>query len=179
MNLEKELSKAIAKNLNKTIAILSKEQSKMVKEELDISLNKIKKMSRVKKATPYNLQASIITLDSPLSIKHFKKSNHKQGKKIIGVKLKLNKNTQVLLKGHFIARNKDRGGEFVAIRENSKEGKNANFNYKASAKTYPSYSGYTKLLYPLSKKSILQVAKSKSEALHKRAKEIFSKELEL
>ncbi|MDO7253900.1 hypothetical protein [Helicobacter cappadocius] len=177
-NLEQDLSKHIQKALNKTINKIQKEQAKIIKEEMDLPLAKIKKMSRVKKAQMNNLKASIMSLDTLVSLKHFKKSPVKSGKKIIGINVKLNKSTKVFLKGHFIAKNKDKGGEFIAIRENSKHSRNPNFNYKASRKSYAGFNGSSKLYYPMSSKSFAEIAKEQTNKLMPKAKEMFLKELD-
>lgn len=177
VSLEQDLAKHIQKALNKTISKISTEQAKAIKEEFDLPLKKIKAMSRVKKASTNKLNAQILSLDTPLSLKHFKKSPLKEGKKVVGVNVKLNKNKKILLKGYFVAKNKDKGGEFIAIRENSKHSRNADFIHKASNKSYGGGSG-AKLYYPLSSKSFSNVAKEKSEALLKKAKDIFMMELD-
>lgn len=176
--LEQDLTKHIFKALNRTISKISKEQAKVIKEEFDLPLKKIKSMSRIKKASMNNLKASIMSLDTPISLKHFKKSPLKEGKKIVGVNVKINKNKKVLLKGYFLAKNKDKGGEFIAIREDSKHSRNPLFIHKASRKSYGGLTKSSKLYYPLSSKSFSTIAKEKSDLLMREAKEIFMQELD-
>lgn len=178
MSLEQDLAKHIQKAMNRTISKIATEQAKAIKEEFDISLKKIKAMSRIKKASIYNLNAKIMSLDTEVSIKHFKKSPIKQGKKIIGVNVKLNKNTKIALLGHFIAKNRDKGGEFIGIREDSKHMRNPNFHYQSSRKSYGGFNKSSKLYYPLSSKTFAQVAKSQNQSLLPKIAEIFNKELE-
>lgn len=178
MSLEQDLAKHIQKAMNTTISKIAKEQAKAIKEEFDIPLKKIKSMSRIKKASIYNLNAKIMSLDTEISIKHFKKSPIKQGKKVIGVNVKLNKNAKIALLGHFIAKNRDKGGEFIAIREDSKHMRNPSFHYQASRKSYGGFNKSSKLYYPLSSKTFAQVAKSQSQSLLPKVKEMFNRELE-
>lgn len=177
-SLEQDLSKYIQKALNRAISKMSKEQAKAIREEMDLPLAKIKKMSYVKKASINNLKASILSLDTSISMKYFKKSPLKEGKKIVGVNLKLNKNKNVFLKGYFIAKSKDKGGEFIAIREDSKHSRNPLFLHKASRKSYEGFSKSSKIYYPLSSKSFSTIAKEKSDTLVGKAREIFIKELD-
>ncbi|PAF50863.1 hypothetical protein [Helicobacter sp. 13S00477-4] len=178
MSLEKDLSKHIQKSLNKAIIKVAKEQAKAIREGFDLPDKKIKSLTMIKKASLYNLKASILGFSGRVSIKHFKKSKVMQGRKIIGVNVKLNQSSKVFLNGHFIAKNRDKQGEFIAIRENSKHMKNPNFEYKKSSKAYASFSGTQKLLYPLSSKPFCQIAKEKSQSLMPKVKEIFMKELD-
>ena len=174
MSMEQDLSKFIAKALNKTIQKLANEQNKAIKQEVDLPLKKIKAMGRVQKARANNLQASIKTLHINLSLNNFKKSLKTQNKKIIGVNVKLNKNKKLFLPGHFVAKSRARGGDFIAIRENSKQMKNPALNYKASSKSYPDFKGrQNKLLYPSIKESFDTIAKAQSKELSKKAKLLF------
>lgn len=176
MSLEKDLSKHIQKALNRTISKISKEQAKAIKEEYDLPIKKIRSMSRIKKASMHNLKAQILSLDTRISIKHFKKTPLIEGKKIVGVNVKLSKGNSIALKGHFIAKNRN-GGEFIALRENSTHQKSPRFEYQKSNKVYKSYNGNSRLLYPTTTKSFSKIAKEKSEGLLKKANEIFMQEL--
>lgn len=178
MSSQMQLAKHIQKAINRTISKLATEQAKLIKQEFDIPMKKIRAMSRIKKASINRLNASILSLDTSVSLKHFKKSPVMQGKKVVGVNVKLNKGTKVQLKGHFIAKNKSTQGEFIAIGENSKHAQSPLFHYKASKKSYPSYQGSQKLYYPLSAKPFSIIAKEQSATLAPKIKEMFSKELE-
>lgn len=177
-NLEQDLSKYIQKALNRAIIRISKEQANAIREEFDMPIKKIKAMSKIKKATSNNLKAQIRSLNIPISIKHLKKSPVKEGKKIVGVNVRLNKSKKIFLKGYFIAKNRDKGGEFIGIREDSKHMRNPNFDHKASRKTYATFTGSSKIYYPISSKSFSTIAKEKSQELLKKANEIFMQELQ-
>ncbi|PAF46143.1 hypothetical protein BKH46_08840 [Helicobacter sp. 12S02634-8] len=180
MSLERELSKHIAKAINKTAKAMLREQVKAIKAEVDIPTKQIRKMVKATRATPSNLQASLSAISTHISIKHFKKSLLREGKKVIGVNVKPKKGSVIQLKGHFIAKSKTTGGEFIAIRENSKHPLNAEFSYKPSKKAYQGFGkDPQRLMYPVSKRPFDEVTKEISEPLQKRVREVFLQNLEL
>ncbi|PAF49204.1 hypothetical protein BKH41_03740 [Helicobacter sp. 12S02232-10] len=180
-NLNKALSRHLSKAINKTASKIAREQAKLIKKEMDIELKKIRKMIFYKKANPNNLKVSLRAMDTHISIKHFKKTNVMNGKKIIGVNVKPKAGKgNVFLKGHFIAKSKTTGGEFIAIRGNSKHEQSPLFTYKPSKKSYPNFKGEEqKLYYPLSLNSFSKVAKSQAKELENKVREEFLKNLEL
>lgn len=178
MSFEQDLSKHLQKTLNKAISKAQKEQAKLIREDYDIPLKKIKNMTSIKKASAKNLKASIRSLEVNISLKNFKRTPAMQGNKVVGVNVKLNKKTNLMLKGHFIAKSKTTNGEFIATRENSKHQKVAGVEYKKSKKSYPTYNGSSKLLYPLSVKTFSKIASEKTASLAPRIKEIFMRELD-
>lgn len=172
-NLQKDLSKYIAQSLNKTIKKMKNEQSKLIAQEYKLPLNKIKKMTRTFKANPNNLKVSLRTLNIHISLNNFKTTQVKQGKKVVGVRANIGKQN-ILLKGHFIGKSKDRGGKFIAIRDNSKHLKNPALDYTLSSKAYPDFSGTPrKLMYPAIKERFDIVASKQSTKLNKQAQQIF------
>lgn len=98
-DLKKQFENLVKNALNRTITRLKNEQKEAIQNEINLANKKLNNMTRVNRATKSTLKASIKTFapDKAISLSSF--NNIK--KTPSGVKVKIAKNVEVLIRGGF------------------------------------------------------------------------------
>lgn len=107
-----KLNNFIKNALNRTLTKATKIQKDLIREEYNLNAKLLNKLTKTKKASPFNLKAQIKTKSAKLSINQFKKTKVKNG-----VKVSINKKEKPLIKQAFLIKPRS-GGSVLVTRLN-------------------------------------------------------------